>query len=271
MTDYLKLWNESVEAYDGYGSTFSQYEDTSRFLVEVAGIRPGQTVVDLACGTGITTRHILDRVTSDGRVYAVDFSSVMLEKAKQNIRDENVTYIVSRAEDVADVMPEKVDVVVCNSAFWQFDDYERVFASVASLLKRDGIFVFDLNQQFYDFGPTEESHRKRVMEFISSELARRGYPTESRLREKLKKEHIVKLAQSSGYSLPLTETLEIPGSTIEDTIRFLRIPAVAPFFEGVPDTVRDDILDTIYRILKDDAAQIPKNRWIAFVFRADVE
>ncbi len=267
MNDFLEAWNRSADTYDAYADRFSQYEETSRFLVDVAGVGPGQTVVDLACGTGVTSGHILDKVGGSGMVVAVDFSEPMLEKARKNIRNGNIRFVRARAEELSQAVSGSVDAVVCNSAFWQFDDYGRVFEEIAAILHAGGTFAFNLNQQFYDFGPAEESHRRRVMEIVLSELSRRGYRPEGKLREKLSSVMLENEAERAGLSLVGTETTELPGSTVEDSLRFLSIPAVAPFFDGVPDQVRYEIIGIARHTLKDESLLVSPNRWIAFIFR----
>lgn len=118
MNDFLEAWNRSADTYDAYADRFSQHEETSRFLVDVAGVGPGQTVVDLACGTGVTSGHILDKVEGSGTVVAVDFSEPMLEKARKNILNGNIRFVRARAEELSLAVSGSVDVVVCNSAFW---------------------------------------------------------------------------------------------------------------------------------------------------------
>jgi arsenite methyltransferase len=49
--------------------------------VRHAGLRPGDTVVDLGCGSGIDVLLAADRVGERGRVVGVDFLASMVERA----------------------------------------------------------------------------------------------------------------------------------------------------------------------------------------------
>jgi ubiquinone/menaquinone biosynthesis C-methylase UbiE len=55
-------------------------------VVERAAPRPGQTVVDLACGTGFMTRAVASRVAPGGQVVGVDLNGGMLAVARQASR-----------------------------------------------------------------------------------------------------------------------------------------------------------------------------------------
>ena len=57
-----------------------------RFLQKTAmnalGAKPGDTVLDLACGAGSNLRYPHAMVGLDGRIIAVDYSTGMLDRAK---------------------------------------------------------------------------------------------------------------------------------------------------------------------------------------------
>jgi ubiquinone/menaquinone biosynthesis C-methylase UbiE len=50
-------------------------------LLDRLGLRPGETVLDLGCGTGDHTREVAARLTPGGRAVGVDFSASMIGEA----------------------------------------------------------------------------------------------------------------------------------------------------------------------------------------------
>jgi ubiquinone/menaquinone biosynthesis C-methylase UbiE len=79
--------DENARIYDSYARTSPQYQLTSQILVQLAEIHEGQAVVDLCCGTGMTTAAILDALQSTGGVTSIDGSSAMIGVASRRIRD----------------------------------------------------------------------------------------------------------------------------------------------------------------------------------------
>jgi ubiquinone/menaquinone biosynthesis C-methylase UbiE len=52
-------------------------------VATVAGIRPGDRVLDVACGTGVLAREVAGRVGPSGRVVGLDLNPAMLEVARR--------------------------------------------------------------------------------------------------------------------------------------------------------------------------------------------
>jgi ubiquinone/menaquinone biosynthesis C-methylase UbiE len=50
--------------------------------VEVAGIKPGDSVLDVACGTGVVTRLVANKIGSAGQVVGLDLNAGMLARAR---------------------------------------------------------------------------------------------------------------------------------------------------------------------------------------------
>jgi ubiquinone/menaquinone biosynthesis C-methylase UbiE len=65
-------------------------------------LRPGQTVIDVACGTGLTFALIEERIGPDGLLIGIDLSSDMLANARERVANhgwQNVTLIESAIDD----------------------------------------------------------------------------------------------------------------------------------------------------------------------------
>ena len=142
-------WGEDDNArrYDAFAHEYPMYRETSRDLVALARLPADAVVLDLACGTGVTSGEVLAVLGPGGRVIGADKSAAMLEVASRSVTDPRVRWVQARAEDVDRHVAGPVDAVVCNSAIWQ-TQFTRTVAAVRSVLAADGVFAFNLGVDF---------------------------------------------------------------------------------------------------------------------------
>jgi ubiquinone/menaquinone biosynthesis C-methylase UbiE len=57
-------------------------------LVEVAALRPGERVLDIACGTGIVARTAARRLSDSASIVGLDLNAPMLEVARSAAKSE---------------------------------------------------------------------------------------------------------------------------------------------------------------------------------------
>src|SRR3712207_963530 len=83
--DEAERFQVSTEAAETYEARFvpAIFAEWAPLLADLAGVRPGQEVLDVACGTGIVARTVSDRLAGDGRVVGVDLNDAMLTVARR--------------------------------------------------------------------------------------------------------------------------------------------------------------------------------------------
>lgn len=73
-----------------------------RFTVELSKVRPGQTVLDLAGGSGDLTRLLCKKVGPSGQVILADINSAMLNVGRDRLLDEglfnNINFVQGNAQ-----------------------------------------------------------------------------------------------------------------------------------------------------------------------------
>ncbi len=109
-----------VESYQEYvvGSIFAYW--TPRLLAH-AQARPGEHVLDVACGTGIVARSVAPLVGAQGQVVAVDYNPAMLAMAR-TIPAPTGAAIEWREGDAADLPDCCFDLVTCQQGLQFFPD-----------------------------------------------------------------------------------------------------------------------------------------------------
>ena len=126
-----------VEAAEFYESAFVPgfFAQWAPILCESAGVEPGKTVVDVACGTGIAARTAADLVAPGGTVVGLDLNEAMLAVARR-VRPE----IDWRQGDAA-TLPfddESFDTALCQMALMFFPDQAKALAEMRRVVRTDG-------------------------------------------------------------------------------------------------------------------------------------
>src|SRR6266542_485203 len=109
------------------------------WLVAKLEPKPGQTILELACGVGDTGFAAAGALGDDGRLIATDFSPRMLEAARTRAEElglGNVEFRVMDAEKM-DLGDDSVDGVLCRWGYMLMSDPAAAFAETRRVL-RDG-------------------------------------------------------------------------------------------------------------------------------------
>lgn len=127
----------SAEQAEVYESTFvpALFAEWAPRLVDAVGVKRGQRVLDVACGTGVVARTVADRLGGSGSVVGVDINEGMLAVARR-VRPE----LEWRHGDAADLpFPDgSFDVVLCQAALMFFPDPVRALREMARVLEPGG-------------------------------------------------------------------------------------------------------------------------------------
>jgi len=109
----------ACELYDahanGYDASARRTMPLRRRTIALLGLRPGETVLDVACGTGLSFGILRDGVGETGRVIGVELSAAMRELAYSRCGREqwrNVTVIESAVESAE--IPLPLDAILFN-------------------------------------------------------------------------------------------------------------------------------------------------------------
>lgn len=112
-----------------------------------AEIPSGATVLDLGCGAGLDALIAARRVGPAGKVVAVDFSTAMLDRARQAVAEAGASNLELR-EAGAEQLPiadDEIDVAMVNGVFNLNPSRDAIFRELARVVKRGGtVFAAEL-------------------------------------------------------------------------------------------------------------------------------
>ncbi len=137
---------------------YSDYEILERIdkLIASFDIKKDSMVLDLGCGTGITSERI-SRLIKNAKVLCCDFSFSMLKIAKER-RGKNLSFICANAENLP-FKNEVLDYLICFSCFPHFDNKNKMLEEAVRVLRKGGLLIIS---HFLSSKEIEEVHRTKA-------------------------------------------------------------------------------------------------------------
>jgi len=124
-SDTLREWTESAPYWEEYSATIrAMFTPVTAALIEDAGIREGQTVLDVAGGPGEPSLTIAETVGPSGSVICTAAVADMVQAAERAARRRGITNVSFR-QCPADLLPfdsDSFDVVVSRLGVMFFPD-----------------------------------------------------------------------------------------------------------------------------------------------------
>jgi demethylmenaquinone methyltransferase/2-methoxy-6-polyprenyl-1,4-benzoquinol methylase len=110
--------------------------------VRALGLRPGGTVVDVACGTGLNFPLLEELIGPDGRIVGVDLTDAMLAQAQDRIEANGWRNVSLVQADAAEFnFPAGADAILSTYALSQVPECAEVIANGAAALSEGGRWV----------------------------------------------------------------------------------------------------------------------------------
>lgn len=140
-TTTREQWDTVAQAWHKWAPTLQQWLGPStELMLDMAGVKPGSRVLDVAAGAGDQTLHAAKRVGPGGFVLATDISSKILEFAQQNALNKGYKNVRARVLDGEnlDVEPSSFDAVISRVGLIYFPDQQNALRGMRKALKPEG-------------------------------------------------------------------------------------------------------------------------------------
>ncbi len=155
------IWNTNAEFWN---SRMGEGNDFHKTLIEPAqlkllDIKPGQTILDIACGNGQFTRKM---ASMGAIVTAVDFAEkfIAIAKAKSPKEIKFQVADMTKTSDVKKLTRTKFDAAVCTMAFMDMENIQILIGFLPKLLKKNGVFVFSMCHPYFNSGEQMLVHER---------------------------------------------------------------------------------------------------------------
>lgn len=139
------MFDRIAGVYDLMNRTMTAGLDRSwrRRAADLAELRPGQSALDVCCGTGDLVFELAERVQPAGSVIGCDFSERMLDRAREKGRERGAVGARFEWADVLDLpyADDRFDAVTVGFGVRNLADLDRGLAEMARVLKPGGRMV----------------------------------------------------------------------------------------------------------------------------------
>lgn len=149
-----QLWDTKATYWD------EQMGDGNQFQRELIGpaterllhLKPGERILDVACGNGVFTRRL---AALGAEVTGIDFSAQFIARARERAtpHDARITYQVVDATDAAALLrlgEGRFDALVCNMAMMDMATITPLVQAAPRLLTPQGRFVFSVQHPAFN-------------------------------------------------------------------------------------------------------------------------
>ncbi len=134
-------WQDAAAAWDRWGPTLEDWlGEATEAMLELAHVREGSHVLDLAAGAGGQTIAAAARVGAAGAVLATDISPRILEFTAARARAEGLANVATREMDgeQLDVADGSFDAVISRLGLIYFPDQQRALGEIRRALREGG-------------------------------------------------------------------------------------------------------------------------------------
>ena len=147
-----------------------------RYAISMAGLRPGQQVLDLASGTGDLARLMAPEVGDSGHVVLSDINAAMLANGRSQLIDRGVTGNVSFALANAEQLPfpdNHFDLVTIAFGLRNVTDKQRALDSIFRTLRPGGrLLVLEFSKPASALKPAYDFYSFKVLPKLGRLIAK---------------------------------------------------------------------------------------------------
>lgn len=143
-------FNASADQYQQFEDRYGFFQELTDMLLARMSPAPGSEILDVGCGTGSSSVHIL-RAVPDCRVWGLDNSATMLEMARSRLGDEErLSFVEGDGARLGDYFDFRFDTILYSASIFLIPDYPESLRQARALLKEGGSVGLTMMDGLYD-------------------------------------------------------------------------------------------------------------------------
>ena len=135
MNNIENLYDKWSETYD-FGRNRTRDLEKDSLLWGLENVKTINHCLEIGCGTGKNTNTLLSK---SQKVTSIDFSSKMLQKAKEKNLSKNVSFLKMDINNKWELPNEHFDFVAFSLILGHIKNLDHVFSQLHNVLRRDGL------------------------------------------------------------------------------------------------------------------------------------
>lgn len=223
-------WVAEADRYDTMSAPFGEA------LLDAAGLRAGDRVLDVGCGNGWVTLEAARRVQPGGSVVGADVSRPMLGLARERAAAAGVGSVeLLEADAQVHAFGERFDALVSRFGLLFFEDPGAAFSNLAGALRPGGRIAFTAWQGLMQSEWILVPGAAASVHVGMPEGIEPGAPGPFGLADPDRTRELLERAGFEGVAIEdVTRPMRI-GDDVDDAIGFIRsMPLVRGLLEGAP-------------------------------------
>jgi len=214
-------------------------------LLDVLSLSPGETVLDVACGTGVTTRRAKEKVGPEGQVDGLDINAAMLTSARELADVLDIRWFDCDVTDTR-LPPGHYDVVMSQHGYHYFPDKPAALREVRRLLAPGGRIAFSI---WDGHSPYTDAVCAAVAQHISPDVAMK----QRAQRETPSAEALVAQVRDAGFSKVTVQRqelmIDVPAAAEFVPLHLASMP-IASAFAALADEAKQALVDDVTDALR---------------------
>jgi SAM-dependent methyltransferase len=253
--DIEEYRTQSLDAWNRFAVNWEQERDfvsektrpVSDALIAALDPKPGETLLEVAAGTGDLGFEVAGRLGDDGRLVQTDFAQGMVEVERRTAGERGLTNIDHRVLDAErmDLADSSFDGVLCRFGYMLMADPAAALTETRRVLRDDGRLAFAV------WGAPEQNQWAYLPGLVMVELGHMPPPEPGApgIFAMADPDRIRSLVTAAGFSELTVEQVPVPWGyvdTAEHWEKTLRLAApIAEAFSKAPPEEQDRIRSTV--------------------------